>query len=136
MIDDIYEGIRTRLVTDAALVVELGGSAVYAGNVPQNAVLPYVVMQWTSGGDTNMSAWATIDGVLNVRCLAETGAQAGTVAALIRDRLHEAAASIDLGTAWEAYRCQHRRAFAYVEHIDRSPYFHAGGQYRIRATRK
>lgn len=135
MIDDIYTGLRTALAADSSIISALGGTAIYAQHAPPNQARPYIILQHMAGGDTNEDQGQPIDVRVMVKCVSDTGAQAGTIATLIRNRLHGYDTSLNLGTAFEAYRVQHTVPISFTETLDRVNFYHQGGTYRIRGNR-
>lgn len=54
--DELDQAIYTRLTGGTALTALLSGTAaVYAGQAPQGAALPYIVYNQQSGGDENLT---------------------------------------------------------------------------------
>ena len=129
----LRKGVRAQLAAGTALMAELEGTPIYYKQAPTGATLPYIIYQLAGGGDDNITPRNTLDVLMDVKALAATSTQAAQIADLIRDTLHDADLTLDGG--WAAYRCQHTQAFDYVENVERAQIWHAGGTYRIRASK-
>lgn len=135
MIADIYAGIGSALKADSTIISELGGTRIYAEMAAENAPMPYIVMQFMGGGDENVYAQQAADVVISVQCVGTVSPAVIRVASRIRTVLHENHGSVNLGTAWSAYRVQHRSAVSFTELVERVKYYYSGGTYRVRATK-
>lgn len=131
MLNAVNKALANKLMNSTALVSQLsGGSAVYIQQAPTDAVLPYVVIIRSGGGEVNDSPLANGDMMYYVKGIAETALAAGNIADSIRNALHEQAIPID--SPWTVYRCQLNEALFFAENVERRQFWHAGGSYRIR----
>lgn len=133
MIQVVHKAFRSYLAGGTALIAALGGTAIYAVQAPAGAAMPYVVINIAGGGDENLSPRETINVVVAIKTVATNAGTAAAVADLIKARLHDADGSITMTDSWAAWRCTHEAAIFYVENADRVQYWHAGGNYRLRA---
>ena len=129
MIGPILLGIRAALVADDAL------NAVtqwYHAVAPGSATVPYGVIQYAAGGDTNETPLDELDEDWTVKIVDTDAARAMTLGDAVRTTLHNA--TLTLGAGWTAYDCEHTGpAFFLPEQVESTQYFHAGSTYRIRA---
>lgn len=132
MIYEVFKAIRTKLVNDALVVAEVG-TRVYAELPDASAALPYIVMDFVGGGDANLTPTDMIDVSVQVKCIATSAATAQTVQRLIRAALHHAA--LTMGDGWNAYAMTHADALYMVEQAEKTQFYHAGGTYRLRASK-
>lgn len=132
MILSIAKGIGDKL-SAASAVTAVVSTRIYVSQPPLEAPLPFVQIELAGGGDDNASPLDSFDVLVNVKCVATSGAVAAGCADAIRAALHNAALTLE--SPWTAYDCQHETAFLYVENEGRIPYTHSGGSYRIRAYR-
>jgi len=129
-----YKGLRARLAGDNSLITLLGGTAIYAQQAPANSALPYVVMALGGGGDTNLTRPAMYDYRVLIKCVAKAPLTAGSAAALIYARLHQAQANMSLDAPYTCYDLSRLTVFEFVENVERDQFWHAGGIYRLRAN--
>ena len=131
MIDAVNKAIYTKLSGYSALTSQLGSvTAVYFGQAPFDAELPYVVYTIAGGGEDNDVSLDSGDISYYIKGVAKTALSAGAIADSIRDALHEQTMTID--APWTVYRCQHDQVLMFVENTERDQYWHAGGSYRIK----
>lgn len=116
-----------------ALVAALGGTFIYDRQAPDNAPLPYVVFSMQAGGPDNTSPSDLHDNYWYVRAYTATGAQGGTIDALIDALLDGKALTV---TGWRAFWCVRDSDVALVETLqDRTRVYSTGGVYRIRLAK-
>lgn len=133
MIDTLRKGIYSQLSGSTALTAQLSSvSAIYYGQAPHEAVLPYIVFFYQAGGTTNDSPIASADVRYVVKAIADTVTKAEQIAGLARTALHEQTLTLD--APWVCIRCQDVSAFAFVETEARNTFHHAGNTYRIRIS--
>jgi len=134
MIDVINEAIYNKLNGTSAVTSKLSATtAIWFGIAPVTATMPYIVYSIAAGGSDNDSPLDAVDLRFTVKAVASTPAAAGALSGAIRDALHEAILTMD--SPWNNYRCQHQTEIMYPETIERAQYWHAGGVYRIRASK-
>lgn len=75
--------IFSKLSGSASLLTALGGTAIYKNQAPDNKPLPYVIWNWQSAVDQNMTPSRMWNTIVNVRCFAATPSQAGTIDAIV-----------------------------------------------------
>ena len=132
MLQILFRAIRAHLLADSAIVTALGGEHIYALHAPPGQPLPYMIVSLASGGSNNRTPRDEIDITLTVKCVADSAVMAVQLADLIRVRLHDTDLTLD--PPWAAYRCQQGTPFIVVEHSEHRRYWHAGGNYRVRAV--
>jgi streptogramin lyase len=133
MIGAILSGIHGLLVADGTISTAVGGR-IYAGLAPYDATQPWVVLTIAAGGDINISPKDELDVDLTVKAISTDALTAQTIADAIRAALHDADPTLAGG--WQSFRLQHTIAFMYSEMVDQRQYWHAGGNYRLRAVKE
>ena len=123
-------GLYNKLVGDAALVAELGGSYVYNQHAPQAQARPYVIFFHAGGGHENLTPSDLQNHVYMVKAVADTREQAGDVDALIITALHNGALTVNGYTNFWMAR-EEEVQFAETAR-DGTMIYHRGGYYRIR----
>lgn len=134
MIEAIESAIWNHLNGDAVLTAALSSAdAIYADLGPNNAVLPYVIFQHMSGGDENVTQLDSFDVRYMVKVISTSGAEAASIAGLLRDRLHNSEAVMAV-TGWGLMRVEHQTIISFTEFEENVKYWHRGGVYRIQAS--
>lgn len=123
-------GLYAKLSTAAALITELGGTAIYNKLAPQSPGSKYVVFQWQGGGDVNDHPKRSRDVLYTVQGVALTQAAAAAIDDDIDAALHNQSLTV---SGWTAVDCQRENDINYVE-MDSGGVarYHCGGIYRIR----
>lgn len=133
MIDVINEGFYNKLNGNAVLTALLSSaSAIYFGQAPSDAELPYIVYAHNAGGADHLTPTDSVDMRYVVKGIAATAQAAGAIAGAIRDTLHEQTMSLD--SPWTCYRLQEDGAVMYPENQARQQFWHSGFIFRVRAT--
>src|SRR5574341_506459 len=81
----LKQAVRDRLIAAAVN----GGSAIFDTQAPAGQSYPYVVFQYVAGGDENLTALDTRSELWQVKAVTDNHAAAGTLAAAIRNALHD-----------------------------------------------
>lgn len=116
----------------SALTTELGGTAIYAEQAPDNSQLPYVVFNHQGGGLENLNADNLRNNVWFVRGYATTRAQANRIDGGCQDLLHKKPLTV---TGYTNFWTVREDDVSLVETPpDEQRIFMAGGMYRIRIT--
>lgn len=122
--------IDTLLTGSSTLVSQLGGTAIYYIDAPDNKDLPYVVWNWQSLMDENQTPSRMFNAIINVRVFSASKTQAGTIDGTIDELLNGHTVSVSGNTNFFTARID---AFG---DVDKEPNgvktYIAGGLYRIR----
>jgi len=86
--------IKNKLSGGTALVTALGGTAIYYGQAPDQAALPYVIWSYQYGAPENITPHEMSVQLAYVRAYAAGAAQAGTIDGLICGLLHKEELSV------------------------------------------
>lgn len=132
MIWAVAKAVRAA-ITGSAGIAALVSTRVYLEQAAEGATLPYIVMNGIGGGSTNETPRDALDLQIQVKAVAADGASATTLERLIFEALHRQALSYD--SPWRHLDCEHEGLFYFVENAERKQYHHAGGTYRIRASK-
>jgi hypothetical protein len=120
----------------AALAAGTAGTLVsdriYNGLAPVDAVMPFIVFAFDSGGERSIANRAVIDVRYSVKAVGLDPAAIKPVAPAIRADLHEKPLTLD--SPYTLIRIQHIAWIDSSELIERQLYFYAGGYYRFRLT--
>ena len=123
-INDLFTG-------STALTSQLGGTVIFRNDAPDNQPLPYVVWNWQSFIDENITPSKMFNNILNVRAFSATKAQADTIYGLIDDLLDGHTITI---TGWTNFYTVRTMPFEDVNIEPNGVKTNvAGGLYRIRA---
>src|SRR5574342_1164335 len=134
MIDTLNKGIYSKLNGNSAVTAALSSStAIYFGLAPVDTVKPYIVYSIAGGGAENESPLDAEDVTFTVKAIAGSALAAGSIAGKIRTALHEQLLSLD--APWNCYRMQETAVLMYPETIEGKQFWHAGGNYRVRASK-
>ena len=130
----VYNALNTaiynQLSAGTALISALGGTALYYLQAPDNASQPFVVWSFQSGGDENLTANRTKNNILLVRSFARSAAQAGTIDALVDERLHLQTLSV---SGWTNFWTARETDISLIENLPNvEKSYMAGGLYRVR----
>lgn len=123
-------GIYSKLTGGTALITSLGGTAIYYGQAPDDANLPYVVWSYQYSAPDNMTPRESTQQVVYIRAYAGAAAQAGTIDGLICDLLHKGSVT---ASGWNNFWIARETEFAYPE-VDEAKVttWTAGAYYRVR----
>jgi hypothetical protein len=125
----ISGAVRAVLIADGG-VSALVSTRVYYQLAPQDADLPYILMDEAGGGSTNDTPRKMLDVMWQVKAISKSMSEAATLEALIYDALDDAV--LNPASPWKAIDCRHEMPFSYPEHVEAKQYFHAGGTFRVR----
>ena len=81
--------LYSTLSGSTVITTALGGTAIYYGQAPVNADLPYVVWSYQFGSPDNITPSESSSQILYVRAYSGTPAQAGTIDGYISAILHK-----------------------------------------------
>jgi hypothetical protein len=81
-------GLYSKLSTTAALITELGGTAIYNKLAPQGTTPPYVIFQQQGGGDDNFTKTRSRNVLYTVFGVATTAEKAAAIDTDIDTALH------------------------------------------------
>lgn len=132
MIYEVFKAIRAKLIGDVA-VAGIASTRVYAELPDSSAIFPYILMDWVEGGDANLTPTDMLDVSVQVKCVASDAATAQTVQNLIRQALHQQ--MLTMSDGWSVYAVTHTSVVYLVEQAEKRQFYHAGGTFRIRASR-
>ena len=134
MIESVLTACRGLLIANSTLMTLIGGGTkVYAMQAPEDAVLPYIVVNLTGGGDENQTLNPTFDVTLSAICVAEDGLTAAQAADQMRTLLHGATPTLTGGwTLWSAGGMRCLSAVLYNETEGRRTYTYAGHTVGVR----
>jgi hypothetical protein len=125
--------ISTKMENSATLITELGGTAIYYLQAPDNTPLPYVVWNWQGAVDENLTPSRMFNNIANIRVFADFSAnpqQAGNIDAIIDDLFRGATLSV---TGWSNFWTSREFVFGEVStEINGEKIEVVGGLYRIR----
>jgi hypothetical protein len=122
--------LNTAIYSQLSGTFTTAGTKVYYLQAPDNTALPYIVFDYVSDLDENITANRTKNCSMFVRAYGSTAAQAGTIDAQIDSRLHANTLSV---TGYTNFWTRREDAFSLTE-IDTSGRrtYMAGADYRIR----
>lgn len=126
---DLETAIYSKLTTT-------GGTALYANRVyplqaPQDAALPYVIVTYVAGGDTNESPSRVVDMVYQITAWAADQPTARQIADALESALHNQSLTI---SGWNHIATTQEGLLADVETEGMQQYWMRGAEYRIRAS--
>ena len=128
--NSVAAGLYGALAAGTALINMLGGTAIYNGIAPRDAVLPYVVFSLASGIEENLTPTDSQRLVYLVKGVAASLLQAGTIADQIHVLLHNKTLTVNGSTNFWTGR---ESILAYTEVEPTGVTVgHAGGEYLIR----
>jgi len=135
-VSDYFGAMGTALYSTlsggTALISELGGTAIYSEQAPDNATLPYVVFNHQGGGLENIVHDNLRNDIWFVRGYAATRAQANRIDGNCQDLLHKKKLTI---TGYTNFWTVREDDVSLVETPpDEQRVYMAGGFYRIRIT--
>lgn len=110
----------------------LVGDRIYNSLAPVDAVMPFIVFTFESGGERNIAKRTVMDVRYTVKAVGLDAAAVKPIAPAIRTDLH--GQSLTLDSPYQLIRVQHMMWIDTCELIERQQYFYAGGVYRIRLT--
>lgn len=131
LVDDLDAAHYQKLSTTAGTAFY--GTRIHAVQAPKNEPRPYVVYQHYAGGDTNVSPSRIVDVVYKVEAIADTGAEAATLAGYIEAALHDQALTIPNG--WSHIATTQEGLLNLVENYQGEQRYRAGGFFRTRMSR-
>jgi hypothetical protein len=99
-----YNALNTALFNTlsggTALVSALGGTAIYYGQAPDKAQLPYVIWSYEASGVDNITPSESTQQLVYIRAYTETAKAAGEIDGKVCDLLHKQTLSI---TGWSNF---------------------------------
>jgi hypothetical protein len=117
-------------LSGTALTSALGGTAIYYLQAPDDAAMPYVVWNWQSSVDDNMTPSRMKNSIVNVRSFASRPAQSGTIEAIIDGYLHGQTLSV---SGWSNFWTAKELDFSdVITEPNGEKTYVSGGLYRIR----
>ena len=123
-------GLYNKLAGTAALISELGSTAVYDKVAPQGQARPYVVFSHAGGGLENLNPSELWNTRFLVKGVSDRSRQAGTIAGHIKTTLHLQTLTVTGYTNMVTFMEQE---VDYVETLDNGKaVFHEGAMFRIR----
>ena len=129
VIEPLETALYSRLSTTAALITELGGTAIYNKRAPQDVGAKYVVFQWQGGGDENITPRRTRSLLYYVAGIATTQAAAAAIDTDIDTALHNKVLTV---TGWNNPYIARDRDINFVENDSSGvAKYTCGGIYRI-----
>jgi hypothetical protein len=133
-VEALETALYSRLSTSAALISELGGTAIYNKRAPQDVGSKYVIFQWQGGGDDNITPHRTRNVLYFVAGVGLTQAAAAAIDTDIDTALHNQVLTV---TGWHNASIARDRDINFVENDNANvPRFTVGGIYRIRLETK
>ncbi len=129
-----YRAIRQRLTATS----ELWGQNAFPDLAPAKASKPFVVFNWTGGGEINERRIQDASLLVTVKCVAATLQEAFSGAGRISALLNDADLSDDVlepGSEWAILNVNQERAVHLVENVDGQQIYHHGAIYRMRLER-
>jgi len=130
VLNDIEAGLHLRLTTTGGTAI--WGSKVYAVQAPQGTALPYVLVHYISGGDTNESPSRIVDAQYQVEAWSESQVQAKQMAAYIEAALRDQALTV---SGWNHIATTQQGMIATVQNEGQKQYWRRGADYRIRVSK-
>lgn len=130
----IYNALNTSIYNvlsgGTALTTELGGTAIYYGQAPDQASLPYVIWSYQYGAPENITPHEMSVQLVYARCYSATAAQAGTIDGMICNLLHKEELTV---TGWNNFWLARETEIA-LPHTDQAGVktWTAGAFYRVR----
>lgn len=122
--------VFSKLSGSTALTTALGGTAIYYQLAPDDKPLPYVVWNWQSVVDENLTPSRMTNAILNVRAYASTPTQAGSVDAIIDGLFSGTAFTV---TGWTNFWTAREDFFSDASVLpNQEKVYGTGGFYRIR----
>lgn len=109
----------------------LWGTQVYRSLAPREADFPYVVFNYVSGGDTNITPKRIVDAAYDVQIMALDDTSAAQGAAYIEAALRDA--TLTWASGWTHIAVTQRTLIDRVEQSEGFEYYVAGAEYRFRA---
>lgn len=132
--DVFNDAIYNHLHGISAVTTLLSAStAIFFGQAPAGTALPYVVYSIAGGGNDNLTPTESADVTYTIKGVAGTAQAAGGIAGAIHAALHEVEPSAE--SPWVIYNCRADAVFMYPENVDQEQFWHAGHNYRIRASK-
>lgn len=135
MINPIKAAVYSKLNGTSAVTSLLSSAtAIYWQIAGESAARPYIVFYMSSGGDTQSVPNELIDVRIGIKAVAVSGTAAGNIASAIRDALNNQ--ELNYGSGWKHIDCRETGLIDFVETVDRVQYYHSGGLYRLRASKR
>ena len=128
----VGSALYSKLAGGTALVSKLGGTAIWDTLVPQATGTPYVVFNYSGGGDENLSPVRTRNLVYTVKTVTSGFSgklQGEQIDGLVDGLLHMGTLTL---TGWNNWWMARTSDVAYTEMAGGTVFWHRGGQYRIR----
>lgn len=129
-VEALETALYTKLSTTAALITELGGTAIYSKMAPQGVGANYVVFQYQGGGDDNKTTQRARNLIYTIFGVAKTQAKAAAIDGEIDTALHNQSLTV---SGWTNYWLAREDDINLIE-LDAGGVatYRVGGQYRIR----
>lgn len=124
----IETALYAKLSGHAALTAFLGGVRIYEGLAPRETALPYVIFQYTGGGDLNDMPTRAAKVEYRVECIAGSLSAAHTGAGHIEDALRHQSLSM---AGWSTYWLAQTEGFKRIDMVAGQPFYRSGAYYAI-----
>lgn len=122
--------VNTKLTGSTVLTTALGGTAIFAIQAPDGQAKPYVVWNWQSNVQENLTPSRMWNDILNVRVFTASKAQGGSIDGIIDGLLEGSAFTI---TGWTNFWTAREDAFQdVITEPNGQETFVTGGLYRVR----
>lgn len=128
----IEKGVLAKLASDGTVNGFVAGRY-YVTLAPNSASYPFIVLQYSGGGNTNNSPDEPIDCNYIVKAMSPSLTVTRQIADAIYNALHNQTLSYD--SPWKHLDCEHTVPFELSENVDGGKVFTRGGIYRIRADK-
>lgn len=128
----LYRAIERRATANS----ELWGEKVFPDFAPPNEARPYLIYNWSGGGEINETVGEDAEYLITIKGVADTLAQAFVMAARIRELFNDTdladADALDGGTYWDILNVVRERQVHLVEQSNGKQIYHSGAIYRFR----
>ncbi len=124
----LIEGALYTKLTGNANLQSLVAAKIFDTKATQPTADPYVLFQFTGGGDENETPRREVNVVYRVEGVSRVQATARTIAGYIDEALHDQALTL---TGWSNYRMMQENYFNLEQIIEGIQFYRKGGFYRI-----
>ena len=123
----IGDALRAKLTSSGGTAV--WGSRVYDRLGPQGVVYPYLLYNYVSGGERNITPTDELDALYDVRVLSKTLSDSRTGAGHIRTALHNQTLTL---TGWSLVGCECVGMISRIDVLENINYYTDGFEVRVR----
>ena len=131
----LYRAVRTRAIATS----EMWGNQAFADIAPAKTARPYVVFNWAGGGEVNGRVAQDAEIVIAIKAVAESMADAltmaGRISALFNDADANGSNEMDGGADWVIVNSQQEGIVHLVESVDGRQIYHEGHRFRFYMNR-